>query len=393
MQAFDPSQIVEILNGVLRRNGRDVALHEPHFGGREWDYLKDCLDSGWVSSAGAYVERFERELAALCEAPYAIAVVNGTAALQVALLLAGVGRDDEVLVPTLTFVATANAVAHCGAVPHFCDSATDTLGLDPEKLDSYLGEIAELRDGACRNKASGRRIAAVMAMHTFGHPVDLDALAEVAARWKLPLVEDAAEALGSRYKGRHVGRHGLLAALSFNGNKIVTTGGGGALLTHDPALAKAARHLTTTAKLPHRWAFDHDRVGFNYRLPNLNAALGVAQLEQLPALLAAKRRLAERYLQAFAQVPGVVPFREPRFAESNYWLNALLLDPALAGRRDDLLAATNDAGILARPAWTAMHALPMYRDCPRMDLSVAEDLVRRIVNLPSSPVLGGLDGA
>jgi perosamine synthetase len=317
-----------------------------------------------------------------------VAVVNGTAALHICLKLAGVAPGDEVLVPALTFVATANAVTYCGAIPHFVDSEARTLGLDPAKLDAYLKEIAEIRPDGCFNKRTGKQIRAAVPMHTFGHPVDLDNFAEVCSRYKLMLIEDAAESLGSFYKGRHTGNWGLTSALSFNGNKILTTGGGGAILTNDEKLGKLAKHLTTTARVSHPWELMHDQVGYNYRMPNINAALGCAQLEELPLFLKQKRNLAERYEQAFAGVNGVSFFKEPVEAKSNYWLNALLLDREHAGMRDALLELTNKNGIQTRPAWTLMHRLPMYEQCPRMDLSAAEDISRRLINIPSSAILG-----
>lgn len=382
------NRTIAALRRVLRPEGDAlVALHEPVFEGNEWAYVKECIDTRWVSSAGKYVDRFEADLAAYTGARRAVAVVNGTAALHVALLLAGVERNDEVLVPALTFVATANAVAYCGAVNHFVDSEERTLGLDPHKLADYLAEIAVAEGGICRNRRTGRVLRAVVPMHTFGHPVDLDPLTDVCERYGIVMVEDAAESLGSYYKGRHTGRWGRLGILSFNGNKVITTGGGGAILTDDDALADRAKHLTTTGKRPHRWAYEHDTVAFNYRLPNINAALGCAQLEQLDQFLAQKRRLAERYAEAFAGVDGIRFVTEPPFARSNYWLNAVLLDNARD--RDDLLEAANDNGLTTRPVWTLMSALPMYRACPRMDLTVAQIIERRLINLPSSALLEG----
>lgn len=360
-----------------------VALHEPEFRSREWEYVRDCIDTGWVSSVGTYVDRFEAMLAEITGATHVVATVNGTAALHVALLLAGVRPGDEVLVPTFTFIATANAVSYCGAIPHFVDSTADTLGLDPAALDDHLRRIAERRGDILVNGATGRVLRAVVPMHTFGHPVDLDGLLEVCGRHGLPVVEDAAESLGSTYKGIHTGRFGRLAALSFNGNKIVTTGGGGAILTDDPELARQAKHLTTTARVPHRWKFSHDAIGFNYRLPNLNAALGCAQLEVLPDFLRRKRQLAERYAAAFETVRDADFVREPAKAHSNYWLNAILLSPDAASARDDVLQRLNDAGAMSRPGWSLMHRLPMYQHCPRAPSPVAEDIERRLINLPS----------
>ncbi len=365
-----------------------VALHEPRFAGNEWDYVKRCIDTGWVSSAGSYVTAFEQALAAACGAEHAIAVCNGTAALHVALMLTGVEPGDEVLVPALTFVATANAASYCGATPHFVDSEVCSLGVDPKRLEAYLTRITRRDGNRLINIATGRRIAALVPMHAFGHPVRLDELLEVAERFGLAVVEDATESLGSTYKGRPTGALAEVGTLSFNGNKIITTGGGGAVVTNDGDLAKRARHITTTAKQPHRWEFNHDEVGYNYRLPNINAALGLAQLEQLPGFVAAKRRVAEAYRAALSGVSGLRFFAEQADTQSNYWLNAALLDAPDRTLRDALLAATNDAGYQTRPVWTAMHRLPMYAACPRDALPVAEALEARIINLPSSVKLG-----
>ena len=382
-------EILERVRGCLPPGA--AALHEPTFAGHEWDYLKRCLDTGWVSTAGSYVGEFEAALAQLTGARHAIATVNGTAALHVCLKLAGVAPGDEVIVPALTFVATANAVSYCGASPHFADSSETTLGLDAGRLARHLHDITEPRSGTCYNVATGRRISAVVPMHTFGHPADLDALAQVCDEFGLPMVEDAAESLGSSYRGRHTGTRGLLGALSFNGNKIVTTGGGGAILTDSAELAHAARHLTTTARLAAGWEFVHDEVGYNYRMPNLNAALGLAQLECLPELLRRKRALAGRYRDAFAGLSGARLFEPPAFAASNHWLNALILDPDYEPQRDLVLQTLNDAGIGARPAWRLMHRLQMYESCPRMALPVCETLARGLINLPSSAHLAPAD--
>ena len=363
-----------------------VVLHEPRFAGNEWAYLKECLDSTFVSSVGKFVDRFEIDLAAYTGAKYAVAVVNGTAALHIALKLVGVKADDEVLVPALTFVATANAVTYCGAIPHFVDSEVRTLGLDAARLRDYLASHTEQRAGQCVNRATGRVIRALVPMHVFGHPVDLDRLLAVAHDFNLALVEDAAESLGSYYHGRHTGTFGLMGTLSFNGNKTITTGGGGAILTNDAALARYAKHLTTTAKLQHAWEYRHDEIGYNYRLPNLNAALGCAQLEQLPAMLIAKRELFQRYQEAFAPVLGARLMAEPEHCQSNYWLQTILLDLEFAGQRDAVLRSTNDAALMTRPAWILMHELTPFKDCPHMDLACAQSLSQRLINIPSSVV-------
>lgn len=380
----------EFLQGLRRVAGsatRPVPLHQPEFAGNEWDYVRDCLDTGWVSSVGKYVDEFESRLARYTGVRHAIAVVNGTAALHAALVGAGVGRDDEVLVPALSFVATANAVSQCGAVPHFVDSAEGTLGLDPAALKSHLARVAEPAGGGLRNKLTGRRLAAIVPMHTFGHPVDMCALLTVAGQFGVPIIEDAAESLGSFIGDRHTGTFGLLGTLSFNGNKVITTGGGGAILTDDPAVARHLKHLTTTAKRPHPWEFFHDAVAWNYRMPNLNAALGCAQLERLPGMLARKRSLAMNYQAAFGTSSKLRFVVEPEGCRSNYWLNSVVLaDPSMM-LRDTLLAAANEEGFQCRPAWTLMHRLPMYADCPRAPLPVAERLVMALINLPSSPNL------
>lgn len=383
-------QIVDAVRSVAGPG--PVALHEPRFAGNEWAYLKECLDSTYVSSVGKFVDRFEADLAAYTGAKHAVAVMNGTAALHVALQLAGVRQDDEVLVPALTFVATASAVTYCAAMPHFVDSEERTLGLNPQALREYLQGITEIRSEQCVNRVTGRVIRALVPMHTFGHPVNIEGVLAVARDFHLALVEDATESLGSTVHGRHTGTFGLMGTLSFNGNKTITTGGGGAILIDDPELARRAKHLTTTAKVSHRWNYLHDEIGYNYRLPNLNAALGCAQLEQLPGFLAAKRRIFERYKTAFAEVPQARIVAEPEGCRSNYWLQTLLLDESAAGQRDAVLAATNEAGLMTRPAWMLMHRLAPYLACPKMDLPVAESLERRLINLPSSAHLG-MEGA
>lgn len=364
-----------------------AVLHAPSFNGNEWRYLKECLDSTFVSSVGKFVDRFELALAHFTGAKHAVAVVNGTAALHIALKLAGVKVGDEILIPSLTFVATANAVIYCGATPHFVDSEAHTLGVDAAKLREYLSNHTEQRVGQCVNRASGQVVRALVPMHTFGHPVDVDGLLSVAHDFNLALVEDAAESLGSYYHNRHTGTFGLMGTLSFNGNKTITTGGGGAILTNDSVLARHAKHLTTTAKLPHPWEYCHDEIGYNYRMPNLNAALGCAQLEQLPLILAAKRELFRRYQAAFSPVAGVNLVVESEQCQSNYWLQTLLLDADQTKQRDLILKTTNDAGFMTRPAWIPMHELIPFKDCPRMDLAGAQSLSQRLINIPSSPSL------
>jgi perosamine synthetase len=376
------SQVVGAIQSVV---GSSAVLHEPRFNGNEWEYLKECLDTTFVSSVGKFVDRFESDLAAYTGAKHVVVVVNGTSALHIALQLAGVKPEDEVLIPALTFVATANAVGYCGAIPHFVDSEERTLGVDPHALREYLKSITEIRNGQCINKVTDRVIQALVPMHVFGHPVDIEGMMAVAQDYHLALVEDAAESLGSTCRGRHMGTFGLMGVLSFNGNKIITTGGGGAIITNDPVLAKHAKHLTTTAKVPHRWNYVHDEIGYNYRLPNINAALGCAQLEQLPGFLEKKRKLFECYQSAFANVRQVNIIAEPSGCTSSYWLQTLMLDESVTDQKDAILAETNDVGLITRPVWTLLHRLTPYLGCPKMRLPVAESLEQRLINLPSSP--------
>lgn len=389
MKRINIEGIIKAIQTALPEERKhSVSLHEPCFKGNEWLYVKQCIDSTWVSYVGEYVEKFEIMLAEFTGVRKAVAVVNGTAALQIALKLAGVKAGDEVLIPALTFVATANAVIHNGAIPHFADSEEKTLGLDPYKLDDYLHDVCKIDSNDCINKYTGRRIKAIVPMHTFGHPVDIDPLMEICREFNLEMIEDAAESLGSFYKGKHTGNFGKLSVLSFNGNKTVTTGGGGAIITNNELLAQMAKHITSTAKVPHRWEYRHDQIAYNYRLPNINAALGCAQMEQLPGFLDQKRRLAAKYKSAFQDIPGIRFFTEPPNAHSNYWLNVLLLDEANLEQRNLLLEKTNETGIMTRPVWILLNKLTMFRDYPRMDLSCAENLEARLINIPSSAFLG-----
>ena len=375
------------LRAAIGRPAAAVPLHEPELGEHEWAAVRACLGAGEVSTFGPTVGRFEEALAAVTGARFVVATVNGTAALHVALHLAGVTAGDEVIVPSLAFVAIPNAARYCGAIPHFADSDERTLGIDASKLSAYLTNIVRRDGGAAINRLTRRRIAAIVPLHAFGHPADLAHLLEIGDRFGVPIVEDAAQALGSLYDGRQAGTFGRAGILSFNGNKIVTCGGGGAVLTNDPAIAAAARHVTTTAKIAHPWEMSHDRLGFNYRLPSLNAALGCAQLDRLPDFLARKRRLASRYAEAFDGLPGARIFAAQDRARSNHWLNVLVLDETAAADRDAIFAAAHREGYMARAAWTPLHELPMFADCPRMDVSSAESLARRLVALPSSPAL------
>lgn len=379
-------QIVGAIGSVTQGGAQ---LHIPEISGNELQYAKECLDTGWISATGGkYIEMFETQLTAHTGASFAITTVTGTAALHACLILSGVKADDEVICPAFTFVATANAVAMAGAVPHFADITPQSLGLDADKLAAHLAAIAIRKNGETINRETGRRISAIVCMHTFGHVCDVKALASVCGEWNIELIEDAAESLGSTLDGRHAGTFSRFSALSFNGNKIVTTGGGGAILAADREAADQARHLTTTARLPHRWEYDHDIAGFNYRMPNINAAIGAAQIERLERYVTEKRNLQSKYNAVFAPLDGVELFEEPDGRRSNYWLATLVLDPGHAHERDEILQQTNDAGLGCRPAWKPMHLLAPYADCPRMGLPVTEDMYGRIINIPSSPVLG-----
>ena len=358
-----------------------VSLHNPHFCGNEKKYLNECIDSTYVSSIGPFVDRFEHDIAVYTGATSAVVCVNGTNALYMALLLSGVEREDEVVTQPLTFVATCNAISYLGAHPVFIDVDDDTLGLSPTKLRSWLTDHADIVGDHCVNRKTGRRIKACVPMHTFGHPAKIDTILSVCAEFHIAVVEDAAEAVGSFYRDRHMGTFAPISALSFNGNKTITTGGGGMLLFHDADRGAYAKHLTTQAKVPHRWEFVHDSIGYNYRMPNINAALGCAQLERIGEMLADKRETANAYRLFFASQPEFSFVAEPDNAHSNYWLNAVLLPDASS--RDAFLSATNDVGIATRPAWELMNRLPMFSTCECGDLIAAEDIAARLVNLPS----------
>ena len=376
------NQVLAAIVSVV--GSRNVPLHEPSFDGNEWIYVKECLDSTFVSSVGKFVDRFESDLADLTGAKNVISVVNGTAALHIALKLAGVISNDEVLVPALTFVATVNAVTYCNAIPHFVDSEVRTLGMDAYKLREYLSSQTEQHGGKCINSATGRVIRAMVPMHTFGHPSDIEGLLSISKDFNITLVEDAAESLGSYYFGQHTGTFGVLGTLSFNGNKTVTTGGGGAILTNDDGLARHAKHITTTAKIPHAWEYVHDEIGYNYRMPNINAALGCAQLEQLPRKLESKRNLFIAYQNAISEITGITIVKEPENCKSNYWLQTLKLDNFSMELRDKVLEKTNKAGYVTRPSWNLISGLKPFTHFPKMDLSTSKDLVAGLINIPSS---------
>ena len=359
-----------------------IPLHEPHFGGNEKKYLEDCIDSTFVSSVGKYVDRFEGMIREFTGAKRAVATVNGTAALHIALLLAGVRRNDLVITQPLTFIATCNAISYCGAEPVFIDIDKQTLGLSADALEAWLAANSVLEGESCYHIGSRQRLAACVPMHTFGHPCQIDRIVEICERYYIPVVEDSAESIGSYYKGRHTGTFGKLGIFSFNGNKTITTGGGGMIVTNDDELGKLAKHITTTAKVPHPWEFVHDMTGYNYRLPNVNAALGCAQMEQLPQILANKRETARLYQEFFAGMDGVTYIPEPRDCVSNYWLNVVLMwDRKI---RDDFLKQSNTSKVMTRPAWTLMNKLSMFSKAIAGSLEISEDIESCLVNIPSS---------
>ncbi len=366
----------------LYGNQEFVPLSVPKFIGNEKKYLEDCIDTTFVSSVGAYVDRFEKDMAAYTGAKKAVVCVSGTNALHMALILVGVEQDDEVLTQALTFIATCNAISYLGAHPVFIDVDKSTMGLSPDAVKEWLISHAEIRDGRCYNKNTGRRVKACVPMHTFGHPVRIDELATICTEWNIDLVEDAAESIGSKFKGKHTGLFGKVGVLSFNGNKTITTGGGGMLLFMDEKLAAFAKHLTTQAKIPHRWEFKHDHIGYNYRMPNINAALGCAQLEHLDEFIANKRETANAYAEYFNDKNGISFFSEPENCFSNYWLNVVILPNHDA--QQQFLQETNDNGVMTRPIWELLNRLPMFEHCQHDHLENTIWFADRVVNIPSS---------
>ncbi len=380
---------------------QNVPLSVPKFIGNEKKYLNECIDTTFVSSVGKFVDRFEEDMAAYTGAKRAVVCVSGTNALHMSLMLVGVKRDDEVLTQALTFIATCNALSYIGAYPVFLDVDRSTMGLSPDAMKEWLQKNAEVRKNsrineldkshdfafqedeyACYNKNTGRRIKACVPMHTFGHPVRIEGIAELCKEWYIELVEDAAESIGSKYKGKHTGTFGKIGAISFNGNKTITTGGGGMMLFNDEELGAYAKHITTQAKIPHRWEFHHDHIGYNYRMPNINAALGCAQLENLDAYVADKRATAAAYAEYFKNMDGIEFFTEPENCFSNYWLNVVILPDH--DKQLEFLQETNDNGVMTRPIWELMNRLPMFENCENDGLENTIFFADRVVNIPSS---------
>ena len=375
------NQVISFIRKVYNTDGF-VPLSVPKFIGNEKKYLEECIDTTFVSSVGKFVDRFEEMVAEYTGAKKAIVCVSGTNALHMAMMLVGVERDDEVLTQALTFIATCNAISYIGAHPVFIDVDKDTMGLSPKAVKSWLEANAVIKDETCYNKTTGRRIKCCVPMHTFGHPVHLDELVEVCNEWHIELVEDAAESIGSFYKGKHTGTFGKVGAISFNGNKTITTGGGGMLLFMDEELGQFAKHLTTQAKVPHRWEFVHDHIGYNYRMPNINAAIGCAQMEHLEEFVLNKRETAAQYAEFFKGIEEVNFFTEPANCRSNYWLNAVILKDKQA--QLNFLQQTNDNGVMTRPIWELMNRLPMFEHCQNDGLENTIWFADRVVNIPSS---------
>ena len=382
---MDFSGIVDFIRSEFHETDGMIILHDPRFCGNERKYLMDAMDSNFVSSVGEYVTKFEKAVAEYTGSPFAVAAVNGTSALHISLLLSGVHRDDEVITQPVSFIATCNAISYCGAHPVFVDVDRDTMGLSPEKLEDFLkNNSLKKADGFTYNNKTGRRFAAVVPMHTFGHPCRIDEIAAVCDKYNIPLVEDAAESMGTFYKEKHTGCFGKFGAISFNGNKIITTGGGGMILTADEKLAKLAKHITTTAKVPHPWEYKHDYTAYNYRLTNLAAALGCGQIEQLEKFVNIKRDLAHKYSQFFDNI-GVKFNVEPSDSRSNYWLMAVILNDR--AERDAFLTYTNEHKVMTRPIWILNNKLDMYAGCQCADLTNSQWLEDRVVNIPSTVII------
>jgi perosamine synthetase len=376
------SQIVKILNKILGK-GRQ-SLHEPYFCGNEWKYVKRTIDENYVSSIGSFVNKFEDQIKNFTKSKYAIPLVNGTSALHLSLIACGVKVNDEVLVPTITFVGTANAIIYCGAVPHFVDSELKTLGIDPKKLEKYLETIVIKKGNFFFNKKTKRRIKAIMPVHVFGNICQVDKILKIARKYNLVVIEDAAEAMGSFFKNKHAGTFGLVGCFSFNGNKILTTGGGGAVITNNKLLAKKIKHLSTTAKINHHWEYIHDSVGYNFRMPNLNAALGSAQIENLNKFLKSKKKLFLRYSKEFLKVNEVRLINNPEFSKSNNWLNTIFIKNSSLKKRNRILSLAQKNQILLRPVWKPLHTLKYLNKMPRMNLDSAMIIYKSCINLPSS---------
>jgi perosamine synthetase len=378
-------KISSIIRKVVKKKIGSIPLHEPNFFGNEWKYLKVTLDENYVSSSGKYVKKFEDKIKEFTKSKYAVSVVNGTEALHLSLKSCGVNLNDEVILPSLTFIGTANAVMYCSAIPHFVDSELDTFGIDAIKLDEYLKKITKMVNGICYNKNTKRRIAAIIPVHIFGNPCKIDQIMKISNKYNLVLIEDAAEALGSFYKKKHLGNFGLVGCISFNGNKIITTGGGGAIITNNKLIADKIRHLSTTAKKSHPWEYIHDEIGYNFRMPNLNASLGLAQMENINQFLLSKRKLFNRYLKEFNKIKNFANLiSEQKGSKSNYWLNTIFLKNSTIKKRDLIIKFAHKNKIFLRPSWKPLHTLRPFLDMPRSNIVNANIIYNSCINIPSS---------
>ena len=379
-------KIIKVIQKVTGK--KKSNLHEPKFSGKEIDLLKKCIKSNYVSTVGPQVEIFEKKLAKLTGAKYVIACVNGTSALHLSLKSINIDKNCEVLLPSLSFVASANAVNYCGGTPHFVDSDKKTLGVNPEKLERYLEKTCTVKRNICFNKKTKKRISALIVVHIFGHPGEIFKIRKLCKKFFINLIEDAAEGIGSYFHNQHVGTFGKMGIISFNGNKTITTGGGGAIITNNKKIANTVKSLSTTNKLPHPWKYDYEAVGYNYRLPNINSALGIAQLNSLKKILADKRNLFKKYKKEFSKIREIDFFHEPKFCKSNYWLNAILLKNSSILKRDYIINKINKKKIQVRPCWKLLHRLKHFANCPKMNLDEAISLESKIITLPSSPIYG-----
>ncbi len=385
MRALSAKNVVNAIRSVLGKGAHQ--LHEPLLNGKEIIFVSDTIKRNFVSTAGEYVNRFEKAVKKFSKSNHAIAVVNGTQAIFVSLKVLGVRKDDEVLVPALTFVGTVNAISYIGAHPHFIDSSWENFGVNCDKLEKYLSKNAQIIGNRCINKSTGKVIKAILPVHIFGHPCDIEKVIKISKKFKLAVVEDAAEALGSFHKKKHLGTFGDIGCFSFNGNKIITTGGGGMIITNQAKLAKKIKHLTTTAKLKHKWEYIHDEVGYNFRMPSINAALGLAQLLKLRTFLKAKRKLFYKYMKVLKDINGISLFKEPKNAKSNYWLQTLILDKKNSKFKNKILKEFHKKKVFSRPTWQLISDLKPYRNNQKMDLSIARDIYKRSINIPSSQKL------
>ena len=384
-------EIIKVLNqtiGALRFHHKsNIYLHEPDIKKEDWKFVKECLSRNFVSSVGNYVTEFEETLKKFTKAKYVIATVNGTSAIHLALVVMGANENDEVILPSLNFVAAANAIKYCNAIPHFVEVEEETLGIDPVKLEEYLKKIVIKKNNISFNKYTKKRIRFMLPLHMFGHPAKILELKKIAKNYNLKIIEDAAESLGSTYKSKHLGTFGDIGVLSFNGNKIITTGGGGALLTNSLKIAKKLKYLSTTAKKPHRWKYEYSDIGYNYRMPGINASLGCAQMKRIKSYVSIKRKLFKKYKDGFKNIKDIAIFQEPKYAKSNYWLQTIILDNKISHLKEKILEKANNLGFSIRPIWKPLHKLNKFKLCPRMEMKITENLEKRILNLPSSVYL------